>query len=154
MCSKTSLEELELSRLADAANLRKQISHALEEWVQAESAAQLARWVLEERRKQHEYTQRSSTAPEDAPANSLKEARGRPRAKLSLSGACVEPEAREETRRAGLAGGNGESPVRQRRAPIAKKNRKLRTLAIPRRGESKAAARGTNAWDSTNASDK
>jgi len=51
-CSKPSLEAFELGRLNRAANLRKELRDILEEWIQAEGEARLARWLLEGRRAQ------------------------------------------------------------------------------------------------------
>lgn len=51
-CSEMSLESVELSRLNLAANLRKQFEEILEEWIDSEVDARLARAVLEWRRTQ------------------------------------------------------------------------------------------------------
>ncbi|PYU34999.1 MAG: hypothetical protein DMG31_04845 [Acidobacteria bacterium] len=48
--SNPSLESFELSRLNHAANLRKEISALLEQWIEETSAAFLARWVREDRK--------------------------------------------------------------------------------------------------------
>jgi hypothetical protein len=45
--SKTSLESFEPSRLNAVANLRKEIREVVDDWVQAEIEARIARWVLE-----------------------------------------------------------------------------------------------------------
>lgn len=50
MSSNTSLESFELSRLNAVANLRKEIRQIVDDWVQAEIEARIARWVLERRR--------------------------------------------------------------------------------------------------------
>lgn len=49
-CSEESLESFELSRLNRASNLRKELSQVAEEWVDAEVASRLARWIVERRR--------------------------------------------------------------------------------------------------------
>jgi hypothetical protein len=51
-CSEMSLESVELSRLNLAANLRKHFEEILEEWIDTEVDARLARAVLEWRRVQ------------------------------------------------------------------------------------------------------
>lgn len=51
-CSQSSLESLELSRLNLAANLRKQARQILEQCIQSEVEARMARWILEHRRMQ------------------------------------------------------------------------------------------------------
>lgn len=58
--SHTALQSYELSRLSHAANLRKEINQLLDSWVEENSAAMLARWLME----RHE---RSSGEPENAP---------------------------------------------------------------------------------------
>lgn len=49
-CSQPSLESFELSRLNRARNLRREMRELVEEWIEAEVQARLARWVLERRR--------------------------------------------------------------------------------------------------------
>lgn len=48
--SDTSLESFELSRLNHAANLRKEITALLEQWIEVSAEAFLARWVREDRK--------------------------------------------------------------------------------------------------------
>lgn len=48
--SATGLQSFELSRMNRAANLRKELRQVMEEWIQAEVNARVARWVLESRR--------------------------------------------------------------------------------------------------------
>ncbi|MGH9692345.1 MAG: hypothetical protein ACRD4C_14915 [Candidatus Acidiferrales bacterium] len=50
--SKATLESFELSRLARSANLRKELRQILEEWVDAEVDARMARCILDCRRAQ------------------------------------------------------------------------------------------------------
>ena len=59
--SRTSLQSYELSRLSHAANLRKEIGALLDLWMEENSAAMLARWLMEQRDRPH-------PAHEDAPA--------------------------------------------------------------------------------------
>ena len=59
--SRNSLQSYELSRLSHAANLRKEISALLDLWIEENSAAMLARWLMEQR-------ERPQQAHEDAPA--------------------------------------------------------------------------------------
>jgi hypothetical protein len=51
-CSQMSLESVELSRLNRAANLRKEFQELLQEWIDTEVDARLARSILEWRRSQ------------------------------------------------------------------------------------------------------
>jgi hypothetical protein len=51
-CSEMSLESVELSRLNRAANLRKEFHQILEEWIDSEVDARLARSLLEWKRQQ------------------------------------------------------------------------------------------------------
>jgi hypothetical protein len=55
--SRNSLQSFELSRLAHAANLRKEISALIDQWMEENAAALLARWLMEQR-------ERSARAPE------------------------------------------------------------------------------------------
>jgi hypothetical protein len=45
--SRNSLQSYELSRLSHAANLRKEIAQLLDSWLEENSAAMLARWLME-----------------------------------------------------------------------------------------------------------
>ena len=47
--SKNSLQSYELTRLAHAANLRKEMSALLDQWLEENAAAMLARWLMEQR---------------------------------------------------------------------------------------------------------
>ncbi|GAC1617826.1 MAG: hypothetical protein PVS2B2_02340 [Candidatus Acidiferrum sp.] len=47
--SRNSLQSYELSRLSHAANLRKEIAALVDQWVEENSAAMLARWLMEHR---------------------------------------------------------------------------------------------------------
>jgi len=47
--SRNSLQSYELSRLSHAANLRKEIAQLLDSWLEENTAAMLARWLMEER---------------------------------------------------------------------------------------------------------
>ena len=49
--SRNSLQSYELSRLSHAANLRKEISALLDLWMEENSAAMLARWLMEQRER-------------------------------------------------------------------------------------------------------
>lgn len=49
--SRNSLQSYELSRLAHAANLRKEISALLDQWVEENACAMLARWLIEQRER-------------------------------------------------------------------------------------------------------
>src|SRR5260370_16898318 len=59
--SGTPLQSYDLSRLSHAANLRKEIGALLDLWMEENSAAMLARWLMEQ-------AERSRQALEDAPA--------------------------------------------------------------------------------------
>ena len=55
--SRNSLQSFELSRLAHAANLRKEIAALLDQWMEENAAAMLARLLLQQR-------DRSARAPD------------------------------------------------------------------------------------------
>ena len=46
--SRTSLQSYELSRLSHGANLRKEIGALLDLWMEENSAAMLARWLMDQ----------------------------------------------------------------------------------------------------------
>ena len=50
--SQSALESMELGRLNQVSNLRKELREVLEEWIDCEVDARLARWILERRRAQ------------------------------------------------------------------------------------------------------
>ena len=47
--SRNTLQSYELSRLAHAASLRKEITSLLDQWLEENTAASLARWLIEQR---------------------------------------------------------------------------------------------------------
>ena len=49
--SRTTLQSYELSRLAHAANLRKEIAELLDQYLEENTSAQLARWLIEQRQR-------------------------------------------------------------------------------------------------------
>jgi len=49
--SRNSLQSYELSRLSHAANLRKEITQLLDSWLEENTAAMLARWLMEQRER-------------------------------------------------------------------------------------------------------
>ena len=49
--SRNSLQSYELSRLSHAANLRKEIGALLDQWIEENSSAMLARWLMEQRER-------------------------------------------------------------------------------------------------------
>ena len=63
--SRNTLQSFELSRLSHAANLKKEIAQLLDSWLEENSAASLARLLLDH----PEYFIRPSTESESAPAD-------------------------------------------------------------------------------------
>ena len=55
--SRNSLQSYELSRLNHAANLRKEIGALLDLWVEENSAAMLARWLMEQGERSQQVQQ-------------------------------------------------------------------------------------------------
>jgi len=55
--SRNSLQSFELSRLSHAANLRKEIGALLDLWIEENSAAMLARWLMEQRERPQQAQQ-------------------------------------------------------------------------------------------------
>jgi hypothetical protein len=57
--SRTSLQSYELTRLSHAANLRKEIGTLLDQWLEENACAMLARWLMEQTRASaHAHQQR------------------------------------------------------------------------------------------------
>ena len=66
--SRNSLQSYELSRLSHAANLRKEIGALLDLWMEENSAAMLARWLMEQRERPpqiHEAALPGESAPKN-----------------------------------------------------------------------------------------
>ena len=59
--SRNSLQSYELSRLNHAANLRKEIGALLDQWMEENSSAMLARWLMEQRERPQQV--REDTPP-------------------------------------------------------------------------------------------
>ena len=66
--SRNSLQSYELSRLGHASNLRKEISALVDQWVEENSSAMLARWLMEHRERETPLVE--SAAPEVAAGKS------------------------------------------------------------------------------------
>jgi hypothetical protein len=62
--SRNSLQSYELSRLSHAANLRKEIVQLLDSWLEENTAAMLARWLMEQRENPaaHEHSEHPVSA--------------------------------------------------------------------------------------------
>ena len=67
--SRNSLQSYELSRLSHAANLRKEIGALLDQWMEENACAMLARWLIEQR-------ERPPRASEHTPGEGLFSANG------------------------------------------------------------------------------
>jgi hypothetical protein len=59
--SRNSLQSYELSRLSHASNLRKEIGQLLDNWLEENSSAMLARWLMEQREHSVHTPERTST---------------------------------------------------------------------------------------------
>ena len=64
--SRATLQSYELSRLAHAANLRKEIAQLLDQWLEENASAMLARWLMEERERSVLSTEGAGTTEADA----------------------------------------------------------------------------------------
>ena len=49
--SRNSLQSYELTRLSHAANLRKEIGALLDQWMEENASAMVARWLMEQRER-------------------------------------------------------------------------------------------------------
>jgi hypothetical protein len=68
--SRNSLQSYELSRLSHAANLRKEITQLLDSWLEENTAAMLARWLMQQRERPaaSEANERAADNHERVPA--------------------------------------------------------------------------------------
>jgi hypothetical protein len=69
--SEAALESMELARLNQASNFRKQLREILDDWIDAEVDAKMVRWVLECRRAQDSDPVVQKHLPEQAPTQQL-----------------------------------------------------------------------------------
>lgn len=60
--SRNSLQSYELTRLSHAANLRKEISVLLDQWLEENTMAMLARWLMEQRERPGQVADAHSSA--------------------------------------------------------------------------------------------
>jgi hypothetical protein len=71
--SRNTLQSYELSRLGHAANLRKEISSLLDQWLDENANAMVARWLIEQRQRTVLASEAQRAADTDAtepsPAN-------------------------------------------------------------------------------------
>ncbi|MCU1239921.1 MAG: hypothetical protein JWO71_647 [Candidatus Acidoferrum typicum] len=81
--SRNSLQSYELSRLGHAANLRKEITQLLDSWLEENTAAMLARWLMQQRETPPAREHGAAERPENPQASmpdertSPSEARGK-----------------------------------------------------------------------------
>ena len=77
--SRNSLQSYELSRLSHASNLRKEITQLLDSWLEENSAAMLARWLMEQRERPaaREHSERAAAQTENGERAPAHEARGK-----------------------------------------------------------------------------
>jgi len=68
LASRNTLQPYELSRLAHAANLKKKITALLDQWLQETTAANLARWLIEQRQRAVAVADEPQ-GPDAAPSN-------------------------------------------------------------------------------------
>jgi len=62
--SRNSLQSYELSRLSHASNLRKEITALVDQWVEENSSAMLARWLMENREREPLAVETQQPAPQ------------------------------------------------------------------------------------------
>jgi hypothetical protein len=70
--SRNSLHSYELSRLGHSANLRKEIGALLDQWLEENACAMLARWLIEQRERPPRSSDSSAIEgpiPSDEPRN-------------------------------------------------------------------------------------
>ncbi len=60
--SRNSLQSYELTRLSHAANLRKEITALMDQWLEENSSAAVARWLIAQRERPADASDTSSSA--------------------------------------------------------------------------------------------
>ena len=75
--SRNSLQSYELSRLSHAANLRKEISQLLDSWLEENTAAMLARWLMEQRERPTETPATTESATHEEKVAAARDGRGK-----------------------------------------------------------------------------
>jgi hypothetical protein len=65
---RNSLQSYELSRLSHASNLRKEISALIDQWVEENTSAMLARWLMEHRERESAIVEPVHAKPQKAAA--------------------------------------------------------------------------------------
>ena len=75
--SRNSLQSYELSRLSHAANLRKEISQLLDSWLEENTAAMLARWLMEQRERPTETPATTESATHEEKVAAARYGRGK-----------------------------------------------------------------------------
>ena len=60
--SRNSLQSYELTRLSHAANLRKEISALMDQWLEENSSAAVARWLIAQRERPADASDTSPSA--------------------------------------------------------------------------------------------
>ncbi len=66
--SRNSLQSYGLSRLSHASNLRKEISALIDQWVEENTSAMLARWLMEHRGHESAIVEPADAAPQKSAA--------------------------------------------------------------------------------------
>ena len=90
--SRNSLQSYELSRLGHASNLRKEITALVDQWVEENSSAMLARWLLENREREVPVVETPQASAQQAKAPSTTSDNFL--SNFSLEGATTKAEAR------------------------------------------------------------
>jgi hypothetical protein len=62
--SRNSLQSYELTRLSHAANLRKEIGTLMDQWLEENSSAAVARWLIDQRERPNRGTDAQNAAEE------------------------------------------------------------------------------------------
>src|ERR1051325_4269815 len=75
--SRNSLQSYELSRLSHAANLRKEISQLLDSWLEENTAAMLARWLMEQRERPADASAAAESATHEEKVDAARDGRGK-----------------------------------------------------------------------------
>lgn len=67
--SRNSLQSYELTRLSHASNLRKEIGTLLDQWLEENASAMVARWLMQQREPSVHPAEAQAAADSPGPAN-------------------------------------------------------------------------------------
>ena len=113
--SRTSLQSFELARLNHAANLKREIAALIDQWIQENSEATLARWMLDHHDSLHNLP---SSVPDAVAASPEAEASPLPDSPMPRA-VIIRPSPRFSTAQPAVPGPIGRNPQKLKRPSVS-----------------------------------